>query len=82
MLSRNLMLPFIFCGLIILLYIIITIKVHRQIFWYIDSMNIVFSSSYVLCYNCHHPLVFLVLSSTCFVFPMCVAVNCNWGFVY
>jgi len=82
MLSRNLMLPFIFCGLRFLLYIVITIKVHRQLFWYIDSINIVFSFLYAFCYNCHHPLVFLVLSSPCVAFPMCIAINCSWSFVY
>ena len=45
-------------------------------------MNIMFSFLYAFCYNCHQPLVFLVISSPCVVFPMCIVINCKWSFVY
>jgi len=41
------------------LYIVIYNKVHRQLCWYVNSMNIVFTFLYVVLYNCHHPLGFL-----------------------
>jgi hypothetical protein len=31
-------------------------KVHRQLCWYIDAMNIVFTFLYGVFYNCHHTL--------------------------
>jgi hypothetical protein len=43
----------------VLLYIVISNTVHRQLCCYIDTMNIVFTFLYVAFYNCHHPLDFL-----------------------
>jgi hypothetical protein len=51
--------PFIFSGLIFLVYILISIKVHRQLCWYIDWVNIVFTFIYEAFSNCHHHLGFL-----------------------
>jgi len=59
MFSRNPILPFIFCGLRFLLYTVISNKVHGQLCWCIDSMNIVFTFLYAVFYKCHHPLGFL-----------------------
>jgi hypothetical protein len=50
---------FIFCGLTFLVYILISNKVHRQLCWYIDWVNILFTFIYAVFYNCHHPLGFL-----------------------
>jgi hypothetical protein len=42
-----------------LLYIVISNTVHRQLCWYIDTVNIVLMFLYAVFYNCHHPLDFL-----------------------
>jgi hypothetical protein len=43
----------------VLLYIIISNILHRQLRWYIDLLNIVLTFLYAVFYNCHHPLGFL-----------------------
>jgi len=40
-------------GVSIFLFIVISNKIHRQLCWYIDSMNIVFTFLYAVLYNCH-----------------------------
>jgi hypothetical protein len=47
------------CDLGILLYIVISNTVHRQLCRYIDTMNIVFTLLYTVFYKCHHTLGFL-----------------------
>ena len=42
----------------VLLYIVMCNRVHRQLCWYIDTVNIVFKLLYAVFYNCHHPLGF------------------------
>jgi hypothetical protein len=43
----------------VLLYKIISNEVHRQLYWNMDWVNIVFTFLYAVFYNCHHPLGFL-----------------------
>ena len=43
----------------VLLYIVISNKVHRQIYLYIDTMNIVFTFLYAVFYNGNHTVDFL-----------------------
>ena len=40
----------------VLLYVVISNKLCRQLCWYIDSMNIVFIFLYAVFYDCHHHL--------------------------
>ena len=42
-----------------ILCIVISNKLHRQLFWYIDAVNIVFTFLCAVFYICHHPLGFL-----------------------
>jgi len=41
------------------MYKVISNKVHRQLCWNIDWMNIVITLLCAVFYNCHHPLGFL-----------------------
>ena len=43
-------------GVSIFLFIVISNKIHRQLCWYIDSMNIVFTFLYAVFCDCHHHL--------------------------
>jgi hypothetical protein len=40
-------------------YIIIYNKVHRQLRWFTDSVNFVFTFLYAVFYNCYHTFGFL-----------------------
>ena len=40
----------------VLLYVVVCNKLHRQLCWYIDSMNIVFTFLYAVFCDCHHHL--------------------------
>jgi hypothetical protein len=42
----------------VLLYIVISNTVHRQLCWCIDTVNIVFTFSYTVFYNDNHRLIF------------------------
>ena len=43
-------------GVSIFLFIVISNKIHRQLCWYIDSMNIVFTFLYAVFYEFRHHL--------------------------
>jgi hypothetical protein len=47
----------------VLLYIVISNTVHRQLCWYIDTVYIVFTFSYAVFYNGNQPLIFLNLTN-------------------
>ena len=41
------------------MYIVISNKVHKQLRWYIYTVNIVFTFEYAVFYNCNHHLCLL-----------------------
>jgi len=43
----------------VFLHIVISKKVYRQLCWCIDTVDIVFTFSYAVFYDCYHPVGFL-----------------------
>jgi hypothetical protein len=43
----------------VLMYIVICYKIHRQLCWYIDTVNIVITLLYAVFSNCYHPVGFV-----------------------